>query len=98
MTSRFLRSVFCVVPEFTDYQTGSRCLLPLPCVLHFNVEFSLLLPQIERIKSSDFEIELYPPSSIGLSLTHIQLEKTFADKASYMKFTAPEQVKRERLN
>ena len=40
MTSRFLRSVFCVVPEFTDYQTGSRCLLPLPCVLHFNVEFS----------------------------------------------------------
>ena len=59
---------------------------------------SLLLPQIERIKSSDFEIELYPPSSLGLSLPHIQLENTLADKASYEKFTSLEQVEREKVS
>ncbi|MCZ6639096.1 MAG: hypothetical protein O6830_03945, partial [Candidatus Dadabacteria bacterium] len=41
----------------------------------------LLLPQIERIKATDFEIELFPPGTIGPALSNIHFEGALSDPA-----------------
>jgi len=39
----------------------------------------LLLPQIERIKATDFEIELIPPSTTGPALSNIHFERALSE-------------------
>lgn len=41
----------------------------------------ILLPQIERIKATDFEIELFPPGTIGPALSNIHFEGALSDPA-----------------
>jgi len=41
----------------------------------------LVLPQIERIKATDFEIELFPPSTLGPTLSNIHFEGALSESA-----------------